>query len=359
MASLQIEGAVYQRDQDEFEASRTRNFATGAHCRNDSKPMLIAEVASVKDIQACVEYARQKDLQVTVRTGGHNYFGSSLREDCLLLDMCRFDSIDIDTTKQTATVGPALLGKQLNSAAASHGLCFPTGHCPGVPLGGFLLGGGYGWFSCHFGLAAESILAATIVTGAGEVIQANDENSPDWMWLVRGSASAFPGVIVSFTLKLHPLPSIIRSASSIHSVKDFEAIVSFIRAGRLDGSLSSKIEMTAILAFTPPPLQELITADKICIYSLSFAADSEDEFDSHLEAAKKVPSTALLPMAPPKDATLVELAEAMNPMFAPGFHWAGQSFVLDVEEDKLDYGSLGKCIDRAAPGLSGIAAVVE
>eukprot|EP00978_Attheya_sp_CCMP212_P022165 scaffold65765_cov52-Attheya_sp.AAC.1 len=114
--------------------------------------------------------------------------------------MTSFDSIDISISPQTqtatATVGPCAKGQDLNEQAAKFGLCSSTGHCVGVPLGGFLLGGGFGWLFTHFGKAAEAMEAVTIVTADGSVIEATSQEKSDtldnWMWLARGSASAFP-----------------------------------------------------------------------------------------------------------------------------------------------------------------------
>jgi FAD/FMN-containing dehydrogenase len=136
----------------------------------------------------------------------------------------------------------------LNQQAAKLGLCFSSGHCSGVPLGGFLLGGGFGWFSEYYGYAAESVLSVTIVTPQGKVIDAcdsdssdnnnnnnnnnneNHENNDDWLWLARGAASTFPGVAV----QLHPVPPIVRNVMGLFPLEDFEKLVNtYFLAGRI------------------------------------------------------------------------------------------------------------------------------
>jgi FAD/FMN-containing dehydrogenase len=218
MTELQIDGTLYKPGDDAYEHARTRNFAVNAHNRENSVPAFIAQVKNVSDIQKCIAYAKEHKLSVTVRSGGHNWFGSYLQQDSMLIDMKDFCSLEIDEKSKSATIGPCVLGQILNQEAAKVGLCFSSGHCTGVPLGGYLLGGGLGWFSEYYGYAAESVETVTIVTPQGQVIEASsdgwdDENdNADWLWLARGAASTFPGVAVSFKLKLYPVPPIVRNA---------------------------------------------------------------------------------------------------------------------------------------------------
>lgn len=234
--TLQIRGALYWRtDNDDndnndgnndndtdnenkspsHESVRQQTYSVSAWSRPAARPVVIAVVKDASDVQACLQWAQQQQPQYTVcvRSGGHNWFESSLQQDTLLLDLSQLNGCQIDATTATATVEPACLGQALNEAAATHGLCFPNGHCPGVPVGSFLLGGGFGWFTDFYGLSVQSVIGVTVVTAAGEVVHATDEMhaANDWMWLCRGSGSAFPGVMIWFTVRLHPLPAIIKS----------------------------------------------------------------------------------------------------------------------------------------------------
>lgn len=142
---LKIEGTVLSKGDPDYEEVRCRNFATNSHHRNGKTssdeasgnmfPACIAVVKTVADIQACMKYATENELKVTVRTGGHNWFGCFLRNDVLMIDMSSFDACEIDAASKTAVIGPAINGDRLNGEAAKHGLCFSTGHCVGVPLG--------------------------------------------------------------------------------------------------------------------------------------------------------------------------------------------------------------------------------
>jgi FAD/FMN-containing dehydrogenase len=113
------------------------------------RPTLICRAATEHDVMAAVDFARAHRLKVAVRGGGHNWVGFSLRDHSLLIDLGELKRvISIDAKAHTATVQPAVRGRELNAALAKSGFAFPVGHRPTVPLSGFLLNGGLG---CNFG----------------------------------------------------------------------------------------------------------------------------------------------------------------------------------------------------------------
>jgi hypothetical protein len=363
---LDLEGSFYVPGDEAYETQRTKTYAGNAWSRNHSSPMAIAVVAGPSDVQKCLKWATTTSTttststssndvktKVSVRSGGHNWFGSSLQQDTLLIDMSRLDTCQIDAASQTATVGPCCLGQQLNQEAAQHGLCFSTGHCPGVPLGGFLLGGGFGWFADYFGMAVESVLGCTIVTGDGTVLEVTDESHPDWMWLVRGAGAAFPGVVTAFTIKLHALPPIVKSRMSIHPIQDYETIVSHLQQLRYaGGSISNKVESNVIMACTPPPLVELLgvhAPNKVCIIGFSVIADSQEEYQEALEIMERIPSTPLVPYDEPQDYTFSSICETLRPAFPEGYQWMVTSHLLDIGNTAIDWAGLRDAFQNKAP----------
>jgi hypothetical protein len=368
---LDLEGSFYMPDDDDdvYETQRTQQmYAGNAWNRRRSSPVAIAVVAGPADVQKCLAWAANTNnnsnnnsnnkIQVSVRSGGHNWFGSSLQEDTLLIDTSRLDTCHIDAVSKTATVGPCLSGQRLNEEAAAVGLCFSTGHCPGVALGGYLLGGGFGWFADYFGMAVESVLGCTIVTGDGSILQVTDETHADWMWLVRGAGAAFPGVVTSFTLQLHALPPIIKSRTSIHPIEDYETIVHHLQQLRCgDESISTKVESSVILACTPPPLIELLGGGggvqkdkdappptKVCLIAFSVVADTQEEYREAVSIMEGIPSTPLLPYEEPRDHTFASLCETLRPAFPEAHRWMVTSHLLDIHKTTA---AAGTCTDWA------------
>jgi hypothetical protein len=348
---LDLQGSFYMPGDEAYEIERKKMYAANAWSRSHSSPMAIAVVAGPADVQTCLQWATSSKTKVSVRSGGHNWFGSSLQQDTLLLDMSRLDTCHIDAVSKTATVGPCCTGQRLNQEAANIGLCFSTGHCPGVPLGGFLLGGGFGWFCEYFGMAVESVLGCTIVTADGTILDVTDETHSDWMWLVRGAGAAFPGVVTAFTLQLHPLPRIVKSRMSIHPLQDYEKIVQNVQQLRLTGSISTKVESNIIMACTPPPLVEVLGVDvpKVCIIGFSVIADSREEYQEALETMELIPSTPLVPYDEPQDYTFSSICETLRPAFPEGFRWMVTSHLLDIDNTGIDWAGVREAFQNKAP----------
>ena len=109
----------------------------------------------------------RNDLKIAVRGGGHSWVGFPLRDGSLLIDLGRLKRARINPEARRATIQPAINGRDLNRQLAEHGLAFPVGHCPSVPMSGFLLNGGLGWNSNAWGPACFSVEAARVVTAGG------------------------------------------------------------------------------------------------------------------------------------------------------------------------------------------------
>jgi FAD/FMN-containing dehydrogenase len=305
-----LDGDLLLAGTAEYESARTRNFALNAHdpghndhdgddddritaaeCSFRRAPTYIANVQSVRDVQQCLRFANKHGVTVSLRTGGHNWFGCYLQNRgatgqsmsaTMLIDLHHLDHIgEIDPLSRTVSVGPAALGQEVNRCAASHNLCFPSGHCVGVSLGGYLLGGGLGWFAPYHGYASESIVKMTVVDARGDLVECTSND--DWMWLARGSACAFPGVVVSFTLQLHPLPLVLRTKGGFYPLEEYEAILRHVYQYVTDHpQLAAKTEMALVLTETPAFLVDAVRGPLVALFKLSVMASSEEELEAIL-----------------------------------------------------------------------------
>jgi FAD/FMN-containing dehydrogenase len=152
-------------------------------------PQLVVQVATEHDVIEVVRFARANRMKIAVRGGGHSWVGFSLRDGSVLIDLGRLDQIAIDREARTAAIQPAVTGRVLNRQLAAHGLAFPVGHCPTVPLSGFLLNGGLGWNFNGWGPACFSVEAANVVTADGKLAVANQEHHADLLWAIRGAGA--------------------------------------------------------------------------------------------------------------------------------------------------------------------------
>ncbi|MFE2431050.1 FAD-binding oxidoreductase [Streptomyces sp. NPDC059373] len=186
---------------------------------NERKPVrfpdLIVIAKDEQDVVQAVRLARAEGLAVSVRSGGHSWVGNGVREGGLLIDLSLLQEITVDPAAGTATAQPAAKGPAIQELLAPHGLFFPTGHAPTVGIGGFILGGGYGWNSRHLGPACLSIRAIDVVLADGTLVHATDTSHPDLLWAARGSGPGFFGVVTRFHLDVHPRPS--KILRTVHS----------------------------------------------------------------------------------------------------------------------------------------------
>jgi len=194
----------------------------------ERSPAAVAFPESDDDVIAAVRLARERSLQVSVRSGGHSWAGWSVRDDALLIDMARMRSIQYDPDSGIAVANPAIQGgHELAPFLEDHGRMFPGGHCASVGIGGFLLQGGQGWNSRHLGWACQSVVAIDVVTANGELVRADDSENSDLLWAARGAGPGFFGVVVRFHLRTYPKPHMVHDTWTF-SMNDLEPLVEWM-----------------------------------------------------------------------------------------------------------------------------------
>jgi FAD/FMN-containing dehydrogenase len=149
-----------------------------------------------------VDYAREHDVALSVRGGGHNIAGTALADGGLTIDMSRLRGVVVDPEARTATVQPGCLLGDVDRETQLHGLATPLGFISEVGVAGLTLGGGLGYLSRRFGWSVDNLLEVEIVTADGRVRRASRDEHPDLFWAIRG-AGANLGVVTSFTFRLH------------------------------------------------------------------------------------------------------------------------------------------------------------
>ena len=170
-----------------------------------SEPEVFAICATVEDVQSTVRVAREHDLPLSVRGGGHDWAGRALRHGGLVIDLSQMRHVTVDPQTLTATVAGGARARDVIEEATPYGLAAVTGNNSDVGLAGFMLGGGYGPLSSRFGLGVDNLLEAEIILSDGSRTIANAHTNSDLYWALRGGGGNF-GVVTSMRVRLHPLP---------------------------------------------------------------------------------------------------------------------------------------------------------
>ena len=183
----------------------------------DKRPALIAQCADVGEVVQAVNFARDNDLLVAVRAGGHNVAGKSLCDGGLVIDLTKMRSVRVDTVNRTALVEGGSTLKDLDYGTQAFGLATPAGVVDTTGVAGLTLGGGVGWLARKYGLSCDNLLSVEMVTADGQVLTANPEENADLFWGVRGGSGNF-GIVTSFKYRLHPVGPVVLGGSLFHSL---------------------------------------------------------------------------------------------------------------------------------------------
>ena len=184
----------------------------------DRYPALVVRPTSAGDVVEAIRFAREEELTVAVRSGGHSIPGFSTCDDGIVIDLSRMNGVQVDAAEHTAWVnGGALLG-ELDAEAQAAGLVCPVGVVSHTGVAGLTLGGGMGRLQRKHGLTIDNLLSVELVTADGRIVRASGEENPDLFWGLRGAGANF-GIATAFRFRLHPLDHRITYGTVTHPIE--------------------------------------------------------------------------------------------------------------------------------------------
>jgi FAD/FMN-containing dehydrogenase len=198
------------------------------NARFDRRPARVARATGAADVAAAIQYARDRDLAISVKSGGHDYAGNSACDGGLLIDLGGLDAVSVDPETRRATVGSGMLWGGLDAATQAVGLATPGGTVSSVGVAGFTLGGGQGWLTRKHGLACDNLVGAQVVTADGEVVRASANQNADLFWCLRGGGGNF-GVVTSFEFSLHSLDHDVSAGQIVYPIERAGEALRFYR----------------------------------------------------------------------------------------------------------------------------------
>ena len=187
------------------------------------RPAVLVRPTSVADVQAAVQFGRERGLEIAVRGGAHSAVGHSTTDGGLVIDMGRMNAVSVDPGRRVATAGGGTLLGNLDIAAQEHGLVCPVGVVGHTGVAGLTLGGGVGRLQRHFGLTIDSLRAVELVTADGRVVRSSAEEEPDLFWGLRGAGANF-GIATSLELALHPFGGTLHRGVHIWPASDIQEL---------------------------------------------------------------------------------------------------------------------------------------
>jgi FAD/FMN-containing dehydrogenase len=192
----------------------------------DKYPALVVQPTGAADVSTAVTFARENDLLLAVKCGGHSAAGVSTCDRGMQIDLSRYRSVRVDPRASTARVaGGSLLG-ELDHESMAHGLVTTAGTVSHTGVGGLTLGGGFGRLARRFGLTLDNVLEYDIVTADGQLRRAAPDENPDLYWALRGGGGNF-GVVTSFLFRLHPMQREVVNAGFSFPVEQARQVLNF------------------------------------------------------------------------------------------------------------------------------------
>ncbi len=174
----------------------------------DKHPLAIARCSGVADVISVVNYARDNDLPVSVRGGGHNVAGKALRDGAITIDLGPMHGIRVDPEQRTGRAQGGCRWAGFDRESTALGLVTTGGTVSDTGVGGLTLGGGLGWLMRKYGLTCDNLVSADVVTAGGRFLKASADENDDLFWALRGGGGNF-GVVTSFEFRLHELEPIV------------------------------------------------------------------------------------------------------------------------------------------------------
>jgi FAD/FMN-containing dehydrogenase len=185
--------------------NQARAVYNAAH---DTYPAIIVRAVDASDVAAALRFARDHDLLLAVRGGGHSIAGFSTCDGGLVVDLSRMRDIRVDPQRRTARAGGGCTWGEFNHATHGYGLATTGGIVSSTGIAGLTLGGGFGFLMRRYGLTCDNLLSAEVVTADGTVLTCDERREPDLFWALRGGGGNF-GVVTSFEYRLHPVGEIL------------------------------------------------------------------------------------------------------------------------------------------------------
>ena len=233
----------------------------------DKRPTLIARCSGTADVINSVNFARENDLLISVRGGGHNFPGNSVCDDGLMIDLSLMTGVRVDPAAKTVRAQGGTKWGAFDHETQAFGLAAPGGTDPDTGIAGLTLGGGIGWLSGSYGLSCDNLISADVVAADGSMLTASANENPDLLWGLRGGGGNF-GVVTSLEYQLHPVGPTVLAGHLVYPYEKAREL--FALVGEFTTHMPDEMNIITFLATLPEG------GDKVCRILLCYYGPIEE-----------------------------------------------------------------------------------
>ncbi|GAA4833464.1 FAD-binding oxidoreductase [Algivirga pacifica] len=320
-------GNLIQRNDSSYESAR--QLYNGMI---DKYPDLIAQCSNVADVITAVNFARDNELLLAIRGGGHNGPGLASCDDGMMLDLSQMKGIHVNPKAKTVRVEPGCTQGDVDHATHAFGLAVPAGIVSTTGIAGLTLGGGHGYLSRKYGLTIDNLLEVDMVLADGRLVTASEEEHPDLFWAIRGGGGNF-GVVVSFLFKAHPVDMVYAGPifwDISHTKEIMQWYRDFLPNCRED--LCPFVGVKTVPSTAPFP--EAIWNKKVCAIISCFSGPLEEAEEALKPIRESLPAPLMDGMQEMPFTVIQSLFDGLLPKGLQ-WYWKGD-FVKELTDEAID-----------------------
>ncbi len=296
------------------------------------RPLMIVRCADVADVIRSVNFARENNILLAVRSGGHNAGGLGICDDGLVIDLSLIRYTRVDPQAKTVVAGGGCIWGDIDHATHVFGMATPSGIISTTGVGGLTLGGGLGYLTRKYGLSIDNLLSVDMVLADGSFVTANANQNQDLFWAVRGGGGNF-GIVTAFTFKLQQV-DMLYGGPMLYEMSESEEVLKWYRKQITDVAPDDLSGFFAFLIVPPgPPFPDHLHLKKMCgiIWSYTGPLEKAEEIFKPIRAFK---TPALDFVGPLPHPAMQSLFDGLLP---PGLQWYWRAdFVKELSDEAIE-----------------------
>ncbi|HEY9279730.1 MAG TPA: FAD-binding oxidoreductase [Eoetvoesiella sp.] len=334
----------------------------------DKRPAIIARCSTSSDVVRGVTFARDNDLLLAIRGGGHNIAGNAICDDGIVIDLSQMKATSMEPAQRKVIVEGGATLADMDAATQGKGLATPLGINSTTGVAGLTLGGGFGWLSRKYGMTVDNLESAEVVTADANVVRASATENADLFWALQGGGGNF-GVVTRFEFRLHPVGPELLSGLMVFPVSEAKSILQQYR--EFIAKAPDELSVWTILRKAPPLpfLSREVHGQEIVVLALCYAGDPK-QGEKLIEPLRKFGSllgehVGVQPYS--------AWQKAFDPLLAPGArnYWKSHNFStlkdglfdaviesiakLPSSQCEIFFGAIGGATERPAPDSTAYA----